>query len=341
MQTGLRQKGDFQVKIKAKLDGQCILVPSEPVVKNLAECNGTRLKVLMCILACPEFEPEDVCEKLDITKKTLFSAVDFWCKCGAIETEELTDTKKPRECGKTTKAPENSKVAEGVSVRRPVMRASELPDYTSEEVTEYIEKNEGARQVIDGCSQIIGKMFNTSETKTVVGLMDYLKLDEDYIFLLFTYCAKEGKRSMRYIEKLAVELFDRGITEYRELDAHLMAMEEAHKLDKPLRKLFGIGSRSFTKKEKDIISTWAARSVAYSLIERAFEITVENTGNASMPYCSAVLDSWYQKGITTVEDAEREMANYKHDRENARDKKGSFETDDFFEAALRRSYGDK
>ena len=60
-----------------------------------------------------------------------------------------------------------------------------------------------------------------------------------------------------------------------------------------------------------------------------------------MPYCSAVLDSWYQKGITTVEDAEQEMANYKHDRENARDKKGSFETDDFFEAALRRSYGDK
>ena len=120
-----------------------------------------------------------------------------------------------------------------------------------------------------------------------------------------------------------------------------MAMEEAHKLDKPLRKLFGIGSRSFTKKEKDIISTWAARSVAYSLIERAFEITVENTGNASMPYCSAVLDSWYQKGINNVEDAEREMANYKHDRENARDKKGSFETDDFFEAALRRSYGDK
>lgn len=328
------------MKIKAKLDGQCILVPSEPVINNLAECNGTRLKLLMCILAYPEFDTDQLCEKLDITKKTLSSAVDFWCKCGAIEVQNESGDENKKTCGKTTKASEETVIGKNVRVRRPVMRASELPDYTSEEVTEYVEKNERARETIIGCQQIMGKMFNISETKTVVGLMDYLKLDEDYIFLLLSYCSKEGKRSMRYVEKLAVELFDGGITEYKELDAHLMTLEEARKLDKSLRKLFGTGNRSFTKKEKDIINAWARRGISYSLIERAFEITVENTGNASMPYCSAVLDNWYQKGITTVEAAEADMESFKHDKENARDKKGSFETDDFFEAALRRSYGD-
>ena len=70
-------------------------------------------------------------------------------------------------------------------------------------------------------------------------------------------------------------------------------------------------------------------------------VTVENTGSASMPYCGAVLDNWYTSGIRTADEAEAAIASYKHDKENAKDKKGSFETDDFFEAALRRSYSDE
>ncbi len=340
------EKGKLFLKISAIINGQCIIVPTEAVMKNLPEANGTKLKVLLCVLASPEFDADALCEQLDITKKTLMSAIDYWVGCGVLKTEgtDPSDVKAPRKpAEKSTSAPKTTVVAENVTVKRPaVMRASVLPDYTAEEISRFLEENSDAQQIINGCQQILGKMFRSrTEIETIVGLMDYLKLGEDYIFLLCSYCAKIGKTSLRYVEKTAVELFDRGITEYKELDSYLLARENANKLEGKLRKLFGTGARSFTKKEKDIIETWAKRGLSYELVERAYEVTVENTGSASMPYCGAVLDNWYTSGIRTADEAEAAIASYKHDKENAKDKKGSFETDDFFEAALRRSYSDE
>ena len=46
----------------------------------------------------------------------------------------------------------------------------------------------------------------------------------------------------------------------------------------------------------------------YELIEKAYEITVENTGGASIPYCNAVLEKWYQSGYTTLEQVTEAIA---------------------------------
>lgn len=326
------------MKIKPKLEGQCILVPAEPVTARLGECNSAKLKVLLYILANPDFEPEDICEKLDITKRALNSAVEYWQEAGVFE-----KTEKKAAPAKTTAAPSEKKAADNVTVRRPkaVMSASQLPKYTSDEVADFVESHEGMHKLLNSCQQYMGKMFNSAETQTVVGLVDYLQLDAEYIMLLFSYCERIDKKSVRYVEKLAVELFDKGITTYDELDSYLLIKEESRKLDKRLRGLFGLGRRSFTQKEKDIFENWVKWGLPFELIEKAYEITVENTGSASIPYCNAVLSSWYDKGYKSLQEVEAGLDRYRHDKEGAKDKKGSFETDDYFEAALRRSYGEE
>lgn len=324
------------MKIKPRLEGHCVPVPVEPVIKMLGEVNGTKLKVLLYLLANPSFEPDEVAEKLDITKKALISAVEYWQTQGVFEKQEETSP------AKSVKASTDVKKTENVTVRRPkaVMSAPALPRYTSDEVAAYIENHEGMHKLLGSCQQYMGKMFNASEVETVVGLMDYLKLDEAYVLLLFSYCDRINKRSIRYIEKLAVELFDKGIMSYDELDTYLMVLEASKKMDKPLRELFGIGRRALTAKEKDIFESWMKWEMPMDVIEKAYEVTVENTGGASIPYCNAVLSSWNDKGYKTVDEVTAGIEQYKHDKEGAKDKKGSFDTDDFFEAALRRSYGD-
>ncbi len=320
------------MKIKPKLEGQCVLFPADPVVKKLGEVNGTKLKVLLYLLANPEFEPDDVTEKLDITKKVLTSSIEYWREQGVFETEDAAPAK--------AAGPAADKKNGNVTVRRPkaVMSAPALPKYTSEEVAAYIEAHEGMHKLLNSCQQYMGKMFNTAEIETVVGLVDYLKLDEAYVLLLFSYCERINKRSVRYIEKLAVELFDKGIMSYDELDSYLLVLEESKKMDKPMRELFGVGRRALTSKEKDFFENWIKWEMPMEIIKKAYEVTVENTGSASIPYCNAVLSSWHDKGYKTVEEVEAGMEAYKHDKEGAKDKKGSFETDDYFEAALRRSY---
>lgn len=312
------------MKYKSVDGGEYISVPRGPVKDKLAEADSVQLKVLLYVLSEPDISSEVLCERLDITRRRLTSALSFWEKAGALEKTGGKSKAASREAG--------GKVA----------RSSELPKYTSEEIAAYIESHAGVRQLLNDCQHFVGKMFNLAETEIIIGLLDYLKLDEAYISLLFAHCTKNGKKSLRYIEKMAIALFDKGIISYEELDEHLCAIEAAKEYDKPLRKLFGIGPRALTKKEQDAFDRWCGKwKMPLELIERAFEITVENCGGrAPVDYCNAVLSRWFDSGYRSVEEVEAAMAEYRHDKTGTdKNQKGSFDEDDFFEAALRRSYG--
>ncbi len=315
------------VKYKAVQSENMVGIPREPIMNNLLEADAVQMKVLICIMDKPDITAEELCEKLDITKRRLTMALTFWEKAGAL-------TKDGAKAGKSKAAAKEPEKVVG--------RAVELPKYTSDEIAQYIESHSGVRQLLLDCQHLVGKMFNLAETEIVIGLLDYLKLDEAYISLLFAHCARNQKKSLRYIEKMAIGLFDKGIMSYEELDAHLCMIEAAQEYDKPLRKLFGIGRRALTKKEQDAFDSWCGKmQMPFEVIEKAFEITVDNTGKASVDYCNAVLCRWFDAGYKTLEEVEAASEQYKHDKTGATDKKGSFETDDFFEAALRRSYGEE
>ncbi len=315
------------MKYKAVQSENMVGIPREAIMNNLLEADAVQMKVLICIMDKPDITSEELCEKLDITKRRLTAALSFWEKAGAL-------TKDGAKVGRSK--------ASKVEPSKTVERVVELPKYTSEDIAKYIESHSGARQLLLDCQQLIGKMFNLAETEIVIGLLDYLKLDEAYISLLFAHCARNGKKSLRYIEKMAIGLFDRGIMSYEELDAHLCMIEAAEAYDKPLRKLFGIGRRALTKKEQDAFDKWCGKmEMPFDVIEKAFEITVDRTGNASIDYCNAILCSWFDKGYKTLEEVEAANEQYKQDKGVVTETKGSFETDDFFEAALRRSYGNE
>ena len=329
------------MKIRPIIEGPCVIVPAAPVMDKLSDAGGTRLKVLLYILANTEFDASKAAEELNITEKSFNHAIEYWIKAGAINCEGFEKKPAPRkESVKKTVSVEDEEANVTVSRPKAVARAAQLPRYTAEYVADYVEQN-NVGDLLAACQQYMGKMFNMAETETVVGLLDYLKLEPEYILLLFAHCEKMNKKSLRYVEKLANGLFDEGILGYEELDSHLRAIEAAAEQDKPLRKLFGIGKRALVKKEKEAFENWVGKwNMPLAVIERAYEITVENTGNASVAYCNAVLERWYQNGFTTVDEVNAAMEEYRHDKSGARDKKGSFDTNDFFEDALRLSYAD-
>ncbi len=324
------------MKIRPIIEGPCIIVPAAPVMERLSDAGGTRLKVLLYILANTEFDPTAAAEELNITEKSFYHSIEYWVKAGAIACDELPQKTPPKKKSETAERVKE----DNVTVERPkaVRRAAQLPRYSTEEVASYVEEH-NIGDLLVTCQQYMGKMFNLAETEIVVGLLDYLKLEPEYIMLLFAHCEKMNKKSLRYVEKLAIGLFDNDIMGYEELDTHLRAIEAAAEYDRPLRKLFGIGRRSLLPKEKDAFENWVGRwGLSMAIIERAYEITVENTGNASVPYCNAVLERWHESGFKTVEEVNAAMEEYRHDKKGDKDKKGSFDTDDFFEAALERSY---
>ena len=103
-------------------------------------------------------------------------------------------------------------------------------------------------------------------------------------------------------------------------------------LEYKIRSIFGIGMRELSKKESEKINSWLKADVSEELIRKAYDITVDKTGKASFNYASKIIENWISSGYKTAEDVEKYESSQK-----SRFAGSTFDTDDFFNAALARS----
>lgn len=210
-----------------------------------------------------------------------------------------------------------------------------LPSYNTEELSSILARRKELSQLIDDCQQAFGKIFNTNEIGVIAGLADYLGLDAEYILLLLTHCRNMEKKSLRYVEKMAIALHDEGVHGARELEERLQNIEMMAKATGRVRAIFGITSRALTGKEKTMLESWICKmKFDEQMLTRAYELTVDATGKASMPYANKILERWFADGYKTVADVDNALAEYKRKKTG----NSSFDVDEFFEAALRRTY---
>ena len=116
------------------------------------------------------------------------------------------------------------------------------------------------------------------------------------------------------------------------MEKHLSQRKDKRSLEYKVRKLFGVGMREFTKRERDIFDSWVGLKLRFDLIKRAYEISVDNGKGANWQYINKILENWNISGVKTLEDAEKTIAKNK-----SKLSMSTFDTDDFFEAALKRS----
>ena len=226
----------------------------------------------------------------------------------------------------------------------------DLPRYTTAELGNLLEHRPETAALLSECQNLFGKLFSAHELNTVLGLTDYLGLECEYVLILVThycaYCKQLGKKpSVRGVEKLAISLYDRDITDMAALQEELMRQEESRKAESRLRSLFGIGARALTTKEKKAFSAWLhTYAFDMEMITLAFETGADATTDVSVAYVNSILDRWNAEGIRTPEDvrADKEARDAKRGKGKgeAEESAGSFDTDDFFDAAMRKSLGD-
>ncbi len=220
---------------------------------------------------------------------------------------------------------------------------------TGKEISDAIENNSKLKQLIEECEAICGKVFTSTDISKIVSLNTNLALDSETILLLFYYHFEKldavGKKlSVSYVERSAYSLYNQGIRSLDALQSYIKENERRNSNKYKIARLFGIGERSFTKKEEKFFDKWFIEwEMPFELVEAAFEIAVNNTGKAGLEYMSKILSDWHDSGIRTVEQAEKANADFKASGKKARfvekaDNNGaSFDTEEFFEKARKRS----
>ena len=218
--------------------------------------------------------------------------------------------------------------------------ADELPVYSSEELAGLLEQRESLRLLIDEAQNIFGKMFTMHEVNLLVGMVDYLGLDGEYILVLLAHCRRMEMKSLRAVERYAISLLDQGVDTAAGLEARVQALEAAHTLEGQVRAMFGLKSRALTGREKKFISAWLGFGYGEEIVRRAYEITVNSTGGASLSYANAILERWNAEGLRTAQEIDARLQAEREAKAGRAAPGSSFDTDDFFEAALRRSFAD-
>ncbi len=310
--------------------GQSVLVLPASVLT--ADATAEQLRVLLWLASDASLlgKPAQLAKLADVERSAVSEILEYWRSCGVLTDGE--EPAAPIASSKTAK----KKIA--TSEKKTLQRADELPVYNTEELSDMMEKRASLRILLDACQNIFGKMFNPHEINILFGMVDYLKLDEEYILILLAHCKRLEIKSFRQVERYAISLMDKGITTADALEACVQEMEAAHQLEGVIRQMFGLKSRALTAKEKNAIEKWTSYGYSEDVIRRAYEITVNSTGNASIPYANSILERWHSLGLKTAEEIDRQLAEERTEKEGKTTLGSSFQINDFFEAALRKSF---
>ncbi len=320
--------------IKLKGDRGEICLPAE-VSEAAVRASAVALRLIILLAADEglrenyEARANDAAARLGCSRGELDMALAFWCGAGIVSSDGAPDEQAEQ------KSPPKEKK---------LRRASEIPEYTSEELGDVLEEDKSAVLFIDEAQRRIGRMFNTREVSMLLGMKNYLELDDNYVYLLIDHCVRLEKTSIRYIEQVAISLYDEGVHDSEALAERLEEREIYKSAEGQFRALVGARGRKLTAKESRFITRWITEmKYSFDMIRLAYEITVDTKGEYNAAYMNGILERWFSSSITTPEQVKaeaeaRRSASGKGER--AGSQFGSFETDEFFEAALRRSHGE-
>lgn len=303
------------MKIEFNFGTSVLALPAD-VKRYISGAGKSELAVLLAVSGGGEADVSAVASLCNLTEAEVTEAIAFWRGAGIINTDATSSEKK-----------------ESVAAKAPSPKSYSM---TGMEIERVCGENPTLRTTIEKCQTIFGKVFGTSESGVFVYLYDHLRLDCEYILLLASYCKRTGHDSVRYFEKTALSLFDRGIDTVGKLEKYFMDENRRGELEGIVRRLYGMGARALTSTEKEYLRVWSSEwDTSEELIEAAYEEMMKNLPAPKMSYENKILKNWHDAGVKTVAEA-KEKGLIGAAKPGKSDNVPSFDLGEFFELAVQR-----
>ena len=172
------------------------------------------------------------------------------------------------------------------------------PEYSADDLREFKEREETA-QLIFIAEQYLCKTLSPSDIKSLLFISDVLGFSVDLIDYLLAYCADKDKKNFRYIETVAINWAEQGITTPAE------AKSMSGRYDKSVYTVMrALGKDSApTQKEADYVRRWTNEfGFSTDIIMEACERCVMSTDKNRFAYADSILKNWREAGVVTKKD---------------------------------------
>lgn len=180
------------------------------------------------------------------------------------------------------------------------------PTYTADQLRAFKER-EGSAQLLFIAQTYVGKPLSVSDVKTIYFMWDVLHFSDDLIDYLIQYCVERGKKDFRYMEKVAINWAEEGITTPKQ------AQKAAAKYEKSVYSVMNALGKSSTPttKELEYINRWAKEyGFTNDIIIEACERTVLATDKHRFEYAESILSSWKRENVQHKSDISKIDSQY-------------------------------
>lgn len=285
-------------------------IPDEFITGKMTEANGAYVKVYVYALYLAKnnmpFDAKKAAEALHLIESDVLNALEYWSKAGVLEKNEISLTFKSSDKGQTAPGEDNS-------------AKENEPEVSSKKEIKTPEESElmiqGSKELAEMCTvaqSILQKNLTKSDLQTIYWFYDGLGLSPEVISMLIEYCASKNKRSMKYIEKVAISWHENGITTMDAVEKYIADEAERANSYSALKTIFSVNDRSFSKKELEFLDKWTKEyKMSEDMVALAYEYCIMQTQKLSFPYMNAIIERWYNNNIFTIPDAEADHESFK------------------------------
>ncbi len=286
-----------------------ILLPKD-VLAKIKDAKAEDLKILIYAFAQPDSPLSDMARETGLTIAQAEMAMSFWRGAGIIEEAE---------------APKKQVTSNVDSMYR---------NYDSESIKNAMENDE-FKMLCNVASNRLEKMLTKNDYSSLLYLYDFVRIPAPVLCGVIELCCSMDKKSLQYIFKKALALYDEGIDTYDKFEQYLAYRDMINSNIGKIRRLFGMGERALTPKEQKLFDCWFGEwAFSFEMVELAYQKTIDNTGKINTNYMNGILKRWQEGGFENIEDVE------KGDKGPETQSNSSFTADEFIEAALSRGFDD-
>lgn len=288
--------------------GSIFPVPTALVDRQIKFCSESQLKVLLLTLrdGKDEIDIPAIGRRLGLDEAEVLDCLRYWQESGIFCEEERPALHPEVHPAETPPTPVADSVTETVTTPQgqKITTIRDRSHLSPGEINDLMRRDSHFPVLITELETRFGKVLSPTERETVAYLYRYLELSADYILMAAAHCKQQGKTNLRYLEKMVSGWVDDGIDTFEKAETHMKRLKERESAEAHIRSLFGLPDRALTTRERDCMTRWAeVYHTPDELLRLAYDMTVDRTGKVSFSYLDKIVASWYQKGITSPQEA--------------------------------------
>ena len=188
--------------------------------------------------------------------------------------------------------------------------------YSSEEISDYY-KDEAVSQMFFLAQTYLARPLSNEDTNTLLYIMNQLGFSPDLIEYLIEYCVSDGHKSISYIEKVAGEWAENGISSVKEAKKTVTMTGSKFY---PVLKAFGITGHALAKYQREYIIKWSYKyKFSMDIIVEACNRTMQTIEQPNFNYTDSILEKWHNSNVKTMDDIKKLDLQYEKNKFSAND----------------------